>query len=110
MIETLLQNLQKILQNSIFHPAEPPVLRQGLFFDDHTKTGRYPKDKKKIYEIREDGSHSKEEFTERKRATEDEIVATKTSLNEATSGSLDREASLNYAKNFVSDLPCHWSV
>lgn len=64
--------------------------------------------KKRIYEMREDGSYVKEEFLERKAEVENKITATKISLSEARIEQFDIEAAVIYATNFISDLGRQW--
>ncbi|KKR44303.1 MAG: Site-specific recombinase [Candidatus Moranbacteria bacterium GW2011_GWC1_45_18] len=64
--------------------------------------------RKRIFEMREDGSYSQKEFQERKEEIENEIVATKISLSETRIDQFDVEGILSYANNFISDLGRQW--
>lgn len=64
--------------------------------------------RKRIFEMREDGSYTKEEFQERKEEVENEIMATKISLSETRIDKFDIEAALSYANNFISNLGKQW--
>ncbi len=64
--------------------------------------------RKRIYEMREDGSYTPEEFRERKEEIENAIMATKISLNETRIDQFDIEGALAYANQFISDLGRQW--
>lgn len=64
--------------------------------------------KKRIYDMREDGSYSQEEFLERRGEVENQIIATKISLSEARIEQFDIEGALIYAVNFIRDLGRQW--
>lgn len=64
--------------------------------------------KKHIYEMREDGTYTKEEFIERKQAIENEITSAKISASEAKIDLFDIEGALAYATNFISNLGRQW--
>jgi len=64
--------------------------------------------KKRIYEMREDGSYTKEEFQERREELETKILTTKIKLSEAKIDQFDIEGALNYAIKFISDLGRQW--
>ena len=64
--------------------------------------------RKHIFEMREDGTYTKEEFQERKEAVENEILATKISLSETRIDKLDIESVLSYANSFISNLGRQW--
>ncbi len=64
--------------------------------------------KKRIYEMREDSSYTKEEFLERKAEAENEITAAKISLSEARIEQFDIEGSVSYANNCIRDLGRLW--
>lgn len=64
--------------------------------------------KKRIYDMREDGSYTKEEFLERKQEVENEVMATKISLSETRIEQFDIEAALTYAINFIGNLGKQW--
>lgn len=64
--------------------------------------------RKRIFEMREDGSYSKKEFQERKEEVENEIAATKISLSESRIEQFDIEGSLTYATNFITNLGRQW--
>lgn len=53
--------------------------------------------KKRIYEMREEGSYTKEEFMERKDEIENEISTTRILSNEARIEQFDIEGSIIYA-------------
>lgn len=64
--------------------------------------------RKRIFEMREEGSYSKEEFLERKQEVENEIAATKISLSESRIDGLDLEGAIKYAENFSRMLDRQW--
>jgi site-specific DNA recombinase len=64
--------------------------------------------RKRIFEMREEGSYSKEEFLERKQEVENEITATKISLSESRIDGLDLEGAIKYAENFIRMLDRQW--
>ncbi len=64
--------------------------------------------KQRIYEMREDGSYTAEEFTERKNKIENEITAGKISLNETRIDQLDIETVLSFAIQFIKDTSRQW--
>ena len=64
--------------------------------------------KKRIYDMREDESYTKDEFIERKGEIENKITATKISLSEARIEQFDLEGTLTYAANFIRDLGRQW--
>ena len=64
--------------------------------------------RKRIFEMREDGSYSLEEFRERKEETDNEIMAIKISLNETRIDQLDIQSILSYANNFICNLGRQW--
>lgn len=64
--------------------------------------------KQRIYEMREDGSYSLEEFNDRKAKIENEITAEKITLNENKIDQLDIEAVLSFAIQFIKDVSRQW--
>lgn len=64
--------------------------------------------KKRISDLREDGSYSKEEYLERKEEIENEIATTKISLSEARIEQFDIEAAVSYAINFIQKIDRQW--
>lgn len=62
----------------------------------------------RIFEMREDGSYTKEEFQERKSEIESELMTLKISRNEARIDQFDMEGSVAYAEQFMSDLARQW--
>ncbi len=64
--------------------------------------------RKRIYEMREEGSYTKEEFQERKEEIDNQILATKVSMSEAKIDQFDIEAVLSYAVNFIEKLGRQW--
>jgi len=64
--------------------------------------------RKRIFEMREDGSYTPEEFKERKEEIENQIVATKISLDETRIDQFDIEGVLSYANTFIADLGRQW--
>ncbi len=64
--------------------------------------------RKRIFEMREDGSYSLEEFQERKGETDNEIMAIKISLNETRINQLDVQSILSYTNNFICNLGRQW--
>jgi chromosome segregation ATPase len=64
--------------------------------------------RKRIFEMREDGSYTPEEFKERKEEIENQIMAIKISLSETRIDQFDIEGVLSYANNFIADLGRQW--
>jgi hypothetical protein len=64
--------------------------------------------RKRVFEMREDESYTTEEFKERIEEIEDQIMATKISLNETRIEQFDIEGSLSYANNFILNLGRQW--
>ena len=64
--------------------------------------------RKRIFEMREDGSYSKEEFGERKEEVENEITSVKISLSESKIEQFDLEGLLTYALKFMQNLDRQW--
>ena len=64
--------------------------------------------RKRIFEMREDGSYTPEEFKERKEEIDNQIMATKISLDETRIEQFDIEGVLSYANNFIIDLGRQW--
>lgn len=64
--------------------------------------------KKRIFEMREEGSYSKEEFIERKEAVENEIAAIRLSLDISKIDSFNIEGTLSYAADFIGNLCEQW--
>ena len=64
--------------------------------------------RKRIFEMREDGSYSPEEFKERKEEIENQIMAIKISLSETRIEQFDIEGTLSYANNFILNLGRLW--
>ena len=60
--------------------------------------------RKRIFEMREDGSYSQKEFQERKEEIENEVVATKISLSETRIDKFNIESVLSYATVLFSTL------
>lgn len=87
---------------------------KGGYFEAEAK--RYEKEveeleakRKRIFEMREDGSYSKEEFAERKSVIENEIVTLRISRSEAKIEQFDMEGSVAYAERYISDLGQQWT-
>ncbi len=64
--------------------------------------------KRRIYEMREDGSYSKEEFLERKTAVESEINQTRLERHECDTQIPDLETVFYYAQQFVKRFGDNW--
>lgn len=62
----------------------------------------------RIFEMREDGSCSPEEFKERKEEIENKIITIKISLSETRIEQFDIEGTLSYANNFILNLGRLW--
>ena len=87
---------------------------KGSYFEGEAK--RYEKEitlleekRKRIFEMREDGSYTKEEFTERKAEVENELIASRISRSESRIEQFDMEASIVYAERYISDLGRQWT-
>jgi hypothetical protein len=86
---------------------------QGLYFQNEAQ--KYQRQlmtleekRKKIFEMREDGSYTPEEFRERKEEIENAIMVTKISLDETRIEQFDIEGVLSYANNFITNLGRQW--
>ena len=76
----------------------------------HEKTITLLEEKRKrIFEMREDGSYTKEEFAERKAEVENELIASRISRSEARIEQFDAEASVAYTERYISDLGRQWT-
>ena len=64
--------------------------------------------RKRIFDMREEGLYTPEEFRERKEEIENKIMATKISLDETRIDQFDIEGTLTYATNFISNLGRQW--
>jgi hypothetical protein len=64
--------------------------------------------KKRIYEMLEDGSYTKDEFIGRKEKVENEIAAMKISFSETKIEEFDIESVLIYATTFIRDIGRQW--
>ena len=64
--------------------------------------------RKRIFEMREEGLYTPEEFRERKEEIENKIMTTKISLDETRIDQFDIEGTLIYATNFISNLGRQW--
>ena len=62
----------------------------------------------RIFEMREDGSYTKEEFQERKSEVENELMTLKISHNETQTDRFDLEGAIAYAERFMADLGRQW--
>jgi site-specific DNA recombinase len=65
--------------------------------------------RKRIFEMREEGSYTKEEFLERKKNVEEEILELNLSSKEPDYKNIDIENILTYAIDFIRDLGKEWS-
>ena len=65
--------------------------------------------RKRIFEMREEGSYTKEEFLERKSNIEKEIFEVKISLRESQYENFDVESVLSYAISLIRNLSEEWS-
>jgi site-specific DNA recombinase len=64
--------------------------------------------RKRLFEMREEGSYNKEEFLERKQEVENEIATAKISKSEARIDRFDLEGAVTYAENFIYTLDRQW--
>ena len=64
--------------------------------------------RQRIFEMREDGSYTKEEFQERKLEIDNEMAAVRISMNESKIDQMDVEAVITYATKFVEQLDRQW--
>ena len=64
--------------------------------------------RKKIFEMREDSSYSKEEFLERKEAVDNEIAVEKISMSEARIEQLNLESLLSFTEQFLEAVARWW--
>ena len=65
--------------------------------------------RKRIFEMREDGSYSVEEFKERKAEIDAKIATVRISQTETDIDLFDLESALNYAIEQIKDLPRMWN-
>lgn len=73
-----------------------------------TQLAEFKAKKKRICEMREDGSYTKEEFLERKQEMDNQTAAVKISMAECKIDQFDIEAALAYATAFLHDLGRQW--
>ncbi|MFH2069121.1 MAG: recombinase family protein [Candidatus Omnitrophota bacterium] len=66
--------------------------------------------REKIFEMREEGSYTKEEFLERKQEVENEITAARVLLSQCRIEFFDIEGALDYARGFIRNLGACWHV
>lgn len=66
------------------------------------------KQRERVYEMREDGSYTPEEFRERKTEVENKISEMRVALASAKMEQFDLDEALSFAKKQVSDLPHLW--
>ncbi len=66
------------------------------------------KQRSKVFEMREDGSYSTEEFRERRDEIEIKLAAAKISYSEARIEQFDIEGAVNYAADQIGNLPRLW--
>ncbi|MBI2473390.1 recombinase zinc beta ribbon domain-containing protein [Candidatus Uhrbacteria bacterium] len=64
--------------------------------------------RQRIFDMREDGSYTKEDFLERKAEIDNEMAAVRISLNESKIDQFDIEAAITYATKFVENLDRQW--
>ena len=64
--------------------------------------------RKRIYDMREAGDYSQEEFKDRKEEVDVKIAAMKILLSEARMDQFDIETAVSYATQFMSDLHRQW--
>jgi len=64
--------------------------------------------RKRIFEMREEGLYTPEEFKERREEIENKIMAAKISLNETRIDQFDIEGTLSYVTKFISNLGRLW--
>lgn len=64
--------------------------------------------RKRIFDMREDGSYTREEFLERKEEVENEIASVNISLSESRIDEFDIEGVLTYAIKFIRNLGRQW--
>ncbi|NLE23896.1 MAG: recombinase family protein, partial [Clostridiaceae bacterium] len=64
--------------------------------------------RKRIFEMREEGSYTPDEFRERKEEIENTIMVTKISLDETRIEEFDIKGALSYTNNFISNLGRQW--
>lgn len=86
---------------------------KGGYFEAEAK--RYEKEvalleekRKRIFEMREDGSYTKEEFAERKAEIENALAAARISRNESRIEQFDMEAAVSYAERYITNLGRQW--
>ena len=73
-----------------------------------TQLAEFEAKKKRICEMREDGSYTKEEFLERRQEIENQVAAVKISMAECKIDQFDIESALAYAITFLRDLGRQW--
>lgn len=64
--------------------------------------------RQRIFEMREDGSYTKEEFLERKAEIDNKMTSIRISMNESKIDQFDIEATITYATQFVEHLDRQW--
>lgn len=66
------------------------------------------KQRKRVYEMREEGIYTNKDFQERRDEIDGKIATTKISLSEARMEQFDIESAVNYAVEQISNLPRFW--
>jgi site-specific DNA recombinase len=66
------------------------------------------KKRQRIFEMREDGSYTKEDFLKRRAEIENEMTAVRISMNESKIDQFDIEGAITYAIKFVEKLDRQW--
>ena len=86
---------------------------QGLYFQNQAQNYQrqlavLEEKRKRIFEMREEGSYTAEEFRERKEEIENAIMVTKISLSESRIEQFDIEGVVSYASHFITNLGRQW--
>ena len=66
--------------------------------------------KKRVYEMREDGSYSKEEFLERKQGIETEMAAARIAMNDSKMDDFDMAGVLEFTQGFLANVSGDWAT
>jgi hypothetical protein len=69
----------------------------------------FEKQRKRVFEMREEGSYSVSEFQERKDEIDTKIATARISLSEARMDQFDIESAVNYAVEQIKNLPRFWA-
>jgi DNA invertase Pin-like site-specific DNA recombinase len=99
----------ELIKESVLSHWEGVISKQKSEVERRTKlVEEFKQKRQRIFDMREDGSYTPEEFQERKEKVENEITAHNIALNETKLDQLDVETTLTFALKFMKDLGRQW--